>query len=80
MLQINLKRVMELCQAANRLQLAKLMNWPSYLVYKYSHPEKVKALQISTLSQIAEEIAKNKGISPLDVKLGDMFDWQKKAR
>jgi len=76
MLKINIQKIAEKCKAENLFQLSKLLGWTAPTVYKYTHPERVKALFLDTLSQIVKEIARNKKIKPDNVRFGDIFDWQ----
>jgi hypothetical protein len=77
MLRINIYKIAEKCRVENLLKLSQLFGWIPATAYKYSNPDRVKALQLNTLSQIVQEIARQNKISPLDVKFGDIFDWQK---
>ena len=76
MLIINVQKILRKCNVDNLFQLSKMFGWTSKTVYKYDHPERVKALFLDTLSQIVKEIARQKKIDPLNVKIGDIFDWK----
>jgi len=78
MLTLNIQKILKNSTVENLHQLAERIGFRfGNNIYKYSDPEKIKMLKISTISAIAREIAEKKKISPLNVKLGDIFDWQK---
>lgn len=76
MLFINIKKIAKICKAENLLQLSKTFKWSAPTIYKYTHPERVHAIFLNTLSQIVREVAIHKNIKPTDVKIGDIFDWK----
>ena len=77
MLTLNIQKILKNSTAENLHQLAERLGFRfGNNIYKYSIPEQVKMLKVSTISAIAKEIAGKKGISPLNVKLGDIFDWK----
>jgi hypothetical protein len=77
MLRINLQKILQNSTAENIHQLAEKIGFRfGNNIYKYSAPEKIKMMKVTTISAIAKEIALKKNISPLDVKMGDIFDWQ----
>lgn len=77
MLTLNIQKILKNSTVENLHQLAERLGFRfGNNIYKYSDPEQVKMLKITTISAIAKEIADRKGISPLNVKLGDIFDWK----
>lgn len=78
MLRINIEKILKHSLAENLHQLAERIGFRhGNNIYKYSNPENVKMLKLTTLSAIAKEIADKKGVSPLSVTLGEIFDWKK---
>ena len=77
MLKINVQKILKNSTVENLHQLASRIGFRhGNNIYKYAGPDNIKMMKLSTISAIAKEIAKKKGISPLNVKLGDLFDWQ----
>ncbi len=76
MLRLNIQKIAEKCNVENLYQLSRVLGWTAPTVYKYKDPKKVKAMFLNTLSDIVKEIATRKDIDPLNVKMGDLFDWK----
>lgn len=76
MLRINLDKLLQGTNEKNPHTLANRIGLQGHGIYKYADPEKVSGLRLETLSNMVSAIAEERGVSPLEVTFGDIFDWK----